>query len=67
MFLSNAYLKTNGGPQYMIRICPVMPAVMDSITYRMEVANKVELPLEGIFFCTQFPSLEIFINKKVGN
>ena len=28
--------------------------------------NKAELPLEGISFCTQFPSLGIFINKKVG-
>ena len=28
---------------------------------------KAELLLEGFFFCTQFFSLEIFINKKVGN
>ena len=28
--------------------------------------NKAELPQEGILFCTQFPSLGIFINKKVG-
>ena len=28
---------------------------------------KAELPLEGTFFCTQFPSLGIFNNKKVGN
>ena len=28
--------------------------------------TKAELPLEGISFCTQFPSLEIFINEKVG-
>ena len=28
---------------------------------------KAEFPLEGILFCTQFPSLGIFINKKVGN
>ena len=28
---------------------------------------KAELPLEGISFCTQFPYLGIFINKKVGN
>ena len=30
-------------------------------------AVKAELSLVGIFFCTQFPSLGIFINKKVGN
>jgi len=28
---------------------------------------KAGLPQEGIFFRTQFPSLGIFINKKVGN
>ena len=28
--------------------------------------SKAELPQEGILFCTQFPSLGIFINKKVG-
>ena len=28
---------------------------------------KAEIPQVGTFFCTQFPSLEIFINKKVGN
>ena len=29
---------------------------------------KAELPKVGTyFFCTQFPSLGIFINKKVGN
>ena len=28
--------------------------------------TKAELPQEGISFCTQFPSLGIFINKKVG-
>ena len=28
--------------------------------------TKAELPQEGILFCTQFPSLGIFINKKVG-
>ena len=28
---------------------------------------KAELPQEGILFRTQFPSLGIFINKKVGN
>jgi hypothetical protein len=28
--------------------------------------NQAELPQEGILFCTQFPSLEIFVNKKVG-
>ena len=27
---------------------------------------KAELPREGILFCTQFPSLGIFIDKKVG-
>ena len=27
---------------------------------------KAELLQEGILFCTQFPSLGIFINKKVG-
>ena len=27
---------------------------------------KAELPKEGILFHTQFPSLGIFINKKVG-
>ena len=27
---------------------------------------KAELPQEGNLFCTQFPSLGIFINKKVG-
>ena len=29
--------------------------------------TKVELPQESILFRTQFPSLEIFIGKKVGN
>ena len=29
--------------------------------------TKAELPLESIFFPTQFPSLGIFIDKKVGN
>ena len=28
--------------------------------------TKAELPQEGILFRTQFPSLRIFINKKVG-
>jgi hypothetical protein len=28
--------------------------------------SKAELPQEGILFRTQFPSLGIFINKKVG-
>ena len=28
--------------------------------------TKAELPQVGIFFRTQFPSLGIFINKKVG-
>ena len=28
--------------------------------------SKAELPQEGILFRTQFPSLRIFINKKVG-
>ena len=28
--------------------------------------GKAELLQEGILFCTQFPSLGIFINKKVG-
>jgi hypothetical protein len=28
--------------------------------------NKAELLQEGILFCTQFPSLGIFIDKKVG-
>ena len=28
---------------------------------------KAELPQEGILFRTQFPSLGIFISKKVGN
>ena len=28
--------------------------------------TKAELPQEGILFHTQFPSLGIFINKKVG-
>ena len=32
-----------------------------------QVSNTAELQLEGIFFPTQFPSLGIFINKKVGN
>ena len=31
------------------------------------VTNKAELPLEGIFFCTPFSSLGIFISKKIGN
>ena len=31
-----------------------------------EGACKAELPQEGILFRTQFPSLGIFINKKVG-
>ena len=29
--------------------------------------DKAELPKVGIFFRTQFPSLGIFINNKVGN
>ena len=29
--------------------------------------TKAELPKVGISFCTQFPSLGIFVNKKVGN
>ena len=29
--------------------------------------DKAWLPQEGNLFCTQFPSLRIFINKKVGN
>ena len=28
--------------------------------------TKAELPKEGILFCTQFPSLGIFINEKLG-
>ena len=31
------------------------------------IVSKAELPKVGIFFRTQFPSLGIFINKKVGN
>ena len=31
------------------------------------VCTKAELPQVGIFFRTQFPSLGIFINKKVVN
>ena len=30
-------------------------------------SSKAELLQEGILFRTQFPSLGIFINKKVGN
>ena len=30
------------------------------------INTKAELPKEGILFCTQFPSLGIFIIKKVG-
>ena len=30
------------------------------------MASKAELPQKGILFRTQFPSLGIFINKKVG-
>ena len=29
--------------------------------------DKAKLPKVGIFFATQFPSQEIFTNKKVGN
>ena len=35
------------------------------MTYKY--VSKAELPQEGILFHTQFPSLGIFINKKVGN
>ena len=31
------------------------------------VHSKAELSQEGTFFRTQFPSLGIFVNKKVGN
>ena len=31
-----------------------------------KMTTKAELPQEGILFCTQFPSLGIFIDKKVG-
>ena len=33
---------------------------------RVIIHIKAELPQEGILFHTQFPSLGIFINKKVG-
>ena len=36
-------------------------------TQKLRFSTKAELPLEGIIFRTQFPSLGIFINKKVGN
>ena len=32
-----------------------------------QIRPKAEIQQVGTFFCTQFPSLEIFINKKVGN
>ena len=32
----------------------------------MAIFTKAEWPQEGILFCTQFPSLVIFIKKKVG-
>ena len=34
---------------------------------RQELNYKAELPQEGILFLTQFPSLGIFVSKKVGN
>ena len=34
--------------------------------YHYRYFFKAELPQEGILFGTQFPSLGIFINKKVG-
>ena len=37
------------------------------IFQRKRLSIKVELPQVGIFFPTQFPSLGIFTNKKVGN
>ena len=39
------------------------------ISIQIEISTddvKAELPKEGILFRTQFPSLGIFINKKVG-
>ena len=33
---------------------------------QLATSTKAELPQEGILFCTQFPSLGIFVNKKVG-
>ena len=35
--------------------------------FSSKILTKAELLLEGTFFPTQFPSLGIFINKKVGN
>ena len=35
-------------------------------TSRFTITTKAELPQEGILFRTQFSSLGIFINKKVG-
>ena len=39
---------------------------MSDLPKQKSIISKAELPL-GTFFCTQFPSLGIFINKKVGN
>ena len=46
-------------------ICPVMPAVMDSITYRMEVVLKAELLLEGIFFALNFLPWKFLLIEKL--
>ena len=35
--------------------------------YTKIICTKAELLQEGILFCTQFPSLGIFVSKKVGN
>ena len=35
--------------------------------YNYRYFFKAELPQEGILFRTHFPSLGIFVNKKVGN
>ena len=52
--------------QHLLQPKPATLA-LDWLTYSLVGSNKAELPLEGIFFRTQFSSLGIFINKKVGN
>ena len=68
---SNSFLNSpNDLPTYLIYAICYLKFLTPNFPYQPNFDNefhaKAELPQEGILFRTQFPSLGIFINKKVG-
>ena len=55
------------GADYSYYVKTIASHARAFLTLYILAIGKAELPLEGIFFPTQFPSKGIFINKKVGN